>query len=176
MKLHKAVNSATSLILAISMAGCAAMFHGTTQMVSIRSNVDDAKLYVNEAYIGTGSGVTTFRKNKNYIIVARKAGCSDGVAIPTKSFDAVTLLGILLDYGIISILVVDGACTGAWNQFDQTSYVVDPQCPGSGCIEEQTFKKNQGTIEQAAEDIIDQVKKITEQTKDNLQGKPTQNF
>ncbi|MCK4326531.1 PEGA domain-containing protein [bacterium] len=103
------------------------MFHGSTQMVSIRSNVDDAKLYVNEAYIGTGNGVTTFRKNKNYTIVARKEGYADGVAIPTKSFDATTLLGVLLDFGIISILVVDGICTGAWQQFDQTSYVVDPQ-------------------------------------------------
>jgi len=107
------------------------MFHGATQMVSVRSNVEDAKLYVNEAYIGKGNGVTTFHKNKSYTIVARKEGCSDGTAIPTKSFDAVTLLGILIDFGIISILVVDGACTGAWAQFDQTSYVVDPQCPGS---------------------------------------------
>lgn len=129
MKLYKALETAISIILVVSITGCATMFHGTTQMVSIRSNMDDAKLYVNEAYIGKGSGVTTFRKNKNYTIVARKEGCSDGVAIPTKSFDAITLLGILLDWGIISILVVDGACTGAWTQFDQTSYVVDPQCP-----------------------------------------------
>ncbi len=118
------------MILITSLAGCATMFHGATQMASIRSNVDDAKLYVNEAYVGKGSGVTTFYKNKNYTIVARKAGCSDGTAIATKSFDAVTLLGILIDFGLISILVVDGACTGAWTQFDQTSYVVDPQCPG----------------------------------------------
>lgn len=97
--------------------------------ISIRSNVDDANLYVNEAYIGKGNGVTTFHKNKNYTIVARKEGCSDGTAIPTKSFDALTLLGILIDLGIISILVVDGAATGAWKQFDQTSYVVDPRCP-----------------------------------------------
>lgn len=129
MKLHKAVNFAMVVILLISTSGCAAMFHGTTQMVSIRSNVDDAKLYVNEAYIGKGSGVATFKKNKNYTIVARKDGCEATTVIPTKSFDAVTLLGILIDWGIISILVVDGAATGAWTQFDQTSFVVDPVCP-----------------------------------------------
>lgn len=130
MKLHKALKTAISIVLIVSTAGCATMFHGATQMVSIRSNDSDAKLYVNEAYIGKGSGVTTFYKNKSYTIAARKEGCSDGIAIPTKSFDAVTLLGILIDWGIISILVVDGVCTGAWTQFDQTSYVVDPQCPG----------------------------------------------
>ena len=129
MKLHKALKTAIAIILCISTTGCATMFHGPTQMVSIRSNVDDAKLYVNEAYVGKGSGVATFHKNKSYTIVARKEGCSDGVALPTKSFDAVTLIGILIDFGIISILIIDGACTGAWTQFDQTSYVVDPQCP-----------------------------------------------
>lgn len=130
MRLPSVLESVICLVLAITTAGCATMFHGSTQMISVRSNYDDAKLYVNEAYIGKGSGVTTFHKNKNYTIVARKEGCSDGTVIPTKSFDAVTLLGILIDWGIISILVVDGACTGAWRQFDQTSFVVDPQCPG----------------------------------------------
>jgi len=127
MKLHEAVKISVTLVLLISVTGCAAMFHGTTQQVSIRSNISDAKLYVNEAYIGTGNGVTTFQKNKSYIITARKEGWIDGTAIPTKSFDAVTLLGVFIDWGIISILVIDGAATGAWQQFDQTSYVVDPQ-------------------------------------------------
>jgi len=130
MSWYRVLKTCICIILTITTAGCATMFHGATQMISVRSNVEDAKLYVNEAYIGKGSGVTTFYKNKKYVIVARKEGCSDGTAIPTKSFDAVTLLGILLDWGIISILIVDGACTGAWTQFDQTSYVVDPQCPG----------------------------------------------
>ena len=116
------------VLLVMSLTGCAAMFHGSTQMVNIRSNVDGAKLYVNEAYIGKGSGVATFKKNKNYTIVARKDGCEDVRVLPSKSFDALTLLGIFIDYGIISILVIDGVATGAWQQFDQDSYVVDPNC------------------------------------------------
>ena len=128
MSLGKFFKSAICIILTISMTGCAAMFHGTTQQVAIRSNMEDAKLYVNEAYIGQGSGVTTFQKSKNYIITVRKAGCADTTAIPTKSFDAVTLLGIFWDFGLITILIIDGAATGAWQQFDQTSYVVDPNC------------------------------------------------
>jgi len=35
---------------------------------------------------------------------------------------------LLIDWGIITILLVDGVGTGAWQQFDQTSYVIDPQC------------------------------------------------
>ncbi|MBI2734471.1 MAG: hypothetical protein HYX44_14575 [Aquabacterium sp.] len=113
----------------MSLSGCAAMFHGSTQQVSVRSNVPGTEIYANEAYIGKDNGVTTFQKNKNYTLTARKAGCSD-VSVPTsKSFDAITLLGVLIDFGLVSVLLIDGAATGAWQQFDQTSYVIDPRCP-----------------------------------------------
>lgn len=104
------------------------MFHGTTQQVDIRSNVEGANLYANEAYVGKGSGVTTFHKNQNYTITAKKDGCTASSVPASKSFDAITLLGALIDFGIISILVIDGAATGACQQFSQTSYVVDPKC------------------------------------------------
>ncbi len=108
--------------------GCATMFHGATQQVAIRSNMPDADIYVNEAYVGRGSGVTTFKKSSNYMITVRKDGCQAAMVPASKSFDAVTLLGLFIDFGIVSILVVDGAATGAWSQFDQTSFVVDPSC------------------------------------------------
>jgi hypothetical protein len=110
------------------VSGCAAMFHGTTQQVAVRSNVPGAELYVNEAYVGKDNGVTTLHKNQNYVITARKKGCTDTTVPAQKSFDGVTLLGIFIDFGIISIFIVDGAATGAWHQFTQTSYVLDPRC------------------------------------------------
>ena len=117
------------LMVVVFLGGCATMLHGPTQQVAIRSNLDDVKLYVNEQYIGKGSGVTTFKKNKEYSITARKDGC-EAVTIPvSKSFDATTLLGLFVDFGVITILVVDGMGTGAWQQFDQTTFVVDPKCP-----------------------------------------------
>jgi hypothetical protein len=108
--------------------GCATMFHGSTQQVAIRSNMPDADIYVNEAYVGRGNGVTTFKKSSNYMITVRKDGCQAAMMPASKSFDAVTLLGFLIDFGLVSILVVDGAATGAWSQFDQTSFVIDPNC------------------------------------------------
>lgn len=113
---------------AVFATGCASMFNGSSQQVAIRSNVEGAKLYVNEAYIGKTSSVTTFKKKEHYVITARKEGCSDSSLRASKSFDATTLLGVLIDFGLITVLVVDGAATGAWQKFDQTSYVVDPQC------------------------------------------------
>jgi hypothetical protein len=120
----------SSIIVASALlsTGCASIFNGASQQVAVRSNVEGTDLYVNEAYIGKNSGVTTFKKKKNYVITARKEGCTDASYPASKSFDATTLLGVLIDFGIITILVVDGAATGAWQQFDQTSYVLDPVC------------------------------------------------
>ena len=116
-------------IITFFLSGCAAMFKGTTQQINFRSNDPDVTFYVNEQFIGKGSAVTTFKKNIAYTITARKKGCQDMLIAATKSFDPITLLGILIDYGIVTILIVDGAATGAWQQFDQTSYVMDPlQC------------------------------------------------
>jgi len=114
----------------LALAGCASMFNGSSQTVSVRSDVAGTKLYVNEIYVGKNSGIATLKKKKNYVITARKEGCSDTLIPVSKSFDATTLLGLLIDWGIISILIVDGAATGAWQQFDQTHYVVDPVCAG----------------------------------------------
>lgn len=116
------------VILSVSVAGCATMFNGATQTMSIRSNMEDAKLYVNETYIGTGNGTETFRKKGQYTITARKEGCRETSITPKKSFDPTTLLGILIDWGIISILVVDGFATGAITKYDKTGYLVDPDC------------------------------------------------
>jgi hypothetical protein len=118
-----------SLLTVITLlSGCASMFNGESQQVAIRSNQPDVDLYVNEAFIGRGNGITTFKKKDEYVITARKEGCMP-VSIPaSKSFDATTLLGVFIDFGIISILAIDGAGTGAWRKFDQTSYVIDPQC------------------------------------------------
>ncbi|SFQ06183.1 hypothetical protein SAMN05216419_105312 [Nitrosomonas cryotolerans] len=110
------------------LSGCAAMINGTTQQVSVRSNVQDAKIYANEEFIGTGNGVAVFRKKDDYVITARKDGCNDTSIAASKSFDATTLLGLLIDFGLISILLVDGAVTGAWNRFDRTNYMIDMQC------------------------------------------------
>ena len=104
------------------------MFHGTSEQVSIRSNVPGTELYANDALIGKDNGVTTFHKNQNYIITAHKVGCTDATVPASKSFDGITLLGVLIDFGLVSVLLVDGAATGAWQKFDQTNFIVDPHC------------------------------------------------
>jgi uncharacterized protein YceK len=119
---------AVSLVITTLLAGCSSMFNGTTQVVNIRSNEEGAKLYVNEQYMGKDRATYTFKKNENYVLRAEKKGCESNTIKPEKAFDPTTLLGILIDYGIVSILVVDGAATGAWQKFTSTSFVIDPVC------------------------------------------------
>ena len=87
-----------------------------------------SSFFVNDTFIGKDNTVVAFKKKNDYVITARKEGCIQASVGAAKSFDATTLLGILIDFGLISILVVDGLATGAWQSFDQTSYVVDPNC------------------------------------------------
>ncbi|HIF9075757.1 TPA: hypothetical protein ACX6NV_000588 [Photobacterium damselae] len=116
------------VFLMLLLSGCAAMFNGTSQQVSIRSHDSKAKIFVNDSYLGQGDVVTTFKKKEDYTIRVEQEGCKS-VTIPvSKSFDATTLLGILVDFGVVSMLVVDGAGTGAWQKFDQTAYTVDAKC------------------------------------------------
>jgi len=118
----------TLIATSITLFGCASMFNGTSQELHVRSNDDNVKFYVNEVYIGKGSAVTTLKKKNEYTIIAKKEGC-DLVTQPiAKSFDGTTLLGLFIDLGIVSILLIDGAATGAWQEFDQTNYVIDLNC------------------------------------------------
>ena len=115
-------------LLAIMLSGCAAMFNGTSQQVSIRSQDPDAEIYVNDMLLGHGNVITSFKKKENYTITVKRADCYSVTVPVSKSFDATTLLGIFIDFGVVSILVVDGVGTGAWQKFDQSAYIVDPLC------------------------------------------------
>ncbi len=120
------------LVVAISLLnfGCASMFSGTSQTIALRSEQRGTKFYLNNEDIGSDSTVVQISKKnlKNSILVAKKQGCSDAhLSIPTK-FDPLSLLGILIDFGIISIIVIDWAVTGAVQEAERTSYVLNPNC------------------------------------------------
>ncbi|NRD73831.1 PEGA domain-containing protein [Shewanella sp. VB17] len=118
----------STLLATTFISGCSSMFNGTTQTVNIRTNEEGAKLYVNEQYMGQDSATYTFKKKDNYVLRVEKEGCQSNSLKPEKAFDPTTLLGIFIDYGIVSILLIDGAATGAWQEFEQTNYVLDPIC------------------------------------------------
>ncbi|TMX56475.1 PEGA domain-containing protein [Vibrio rotiferianus] len=116
----------SSAILALS--GCSTIINGASQQVVIRGKNLDEKVYVNGNYMGSGNVVTSFKKSNDYVITIEKEDC-ESVTVPvSKSFDPTTLLGLPIDLGVFSILLIDGAATGSWEKFDQTYYSVDLNC------------------------------------------------
>lgn len=110
------------------LTGCAAMFHGRNDQVTVVSGDPDAKLYVDAIYLGKGSGTTFVKRNTVHTVFAKKKGCADGIVQTQTSFDAVSLLGILIDLGLVSMLVVDWGATGAMWKTDPLLYSVTPNC------------------------------------------------
>lgn len=121
----------TLITLLFFLNSCAAMFHGTKETIHVRSEKPNTIFFAGEQEIGRGSNaVTTISKKKlsKTTLRAEKNGCSTKtVPIETK-FDGVSLLGLLLDLGLISILVVDLGATGAVHQAAQTDYILTPEC------------------------------------------------
>ncbi len=120
------------VMVSFLVSGCAAMFNGTSETINLRSEEQDTKFLVNEREIGKGTSTVTIISKKDLksaILRAEKPGCATQSSLIETTFDPTTLLGILIDCGIISILVVDWAATGAVTKASQTDYVLTPECP-----------------------------------------------
>lgn len=110
---------------------CASMFSGTDERIHLKSQQKGTKFYLNGTeFIGEGSTSVKISKKKlkDSSIVAKKKGCRDEVIHIDTKFDPTTLLGLLIDFGLISILVVDLGITGAVKEAERTNYVVDMNC------------------------------------------------
>lgn len=109
--------------------GCALMFHGKSDQIRIQSQSSDAGLYLDGVEIGKGTATATVQRGQKYSLTAKKNGCSDSALIQTGSkFDEVSLLGLLIDWGLISILLVDNLSGALWKT-EPTVYTVSPICP-----------------------------------------------
>lgn len=114
--------------LMVNLTGCAAMFHGTSDQITVQSADPEAKLYLDNVLIGKGSAVATVKRNSIHAVSAKKRGCSDSLAQTETRFDAISLLDFLIDWGLISFLVVDWGATGAAWKTDPLVYHVTPIC------------------------------------------------
>jgi len=137
-----------SLIVAMALisSGCASMFHGTKDTIYLRSDEPDTHYYCNDRDLGKGTAaIVTIRKAdlSSSTLRAEKEGCTTKTTKIDTKFDATCLLGILIDYGIISILVVDWGSTGAVKRASQTEYVLTPDCPKQQPLQQQPQPQKQ---------------------------------
>lgn len=127
--MSKLVKSLCVYLIVLS-TGCASMFSGTTQNILLKSDVKGTKLYLNNEEVGTDTAVVQISKKnlKNSVLIAKKAGCSDYQTYVSTKFDATSLLGVFIDFGLITILVIDWGITGAVYEAERTNYVLNPVC------------------------------------------------
>lgn len=122
---------ALAVILLIETSSCAYLFQGTSDHISVHSADPDAELYLDDQLIGRGNASATVERDRTYTITAKAPGCETGTVTTGEKFDPTSLLGIFIDVGIISILVIDMAVTGAaWKTYP-LSYAVIPICPAA---------------------------------------------
>ena len=126
--------SALMLCILLFNISCASMFSGTTEKLHFRSDVPGTKFFMDNEEIGTDNTSVTISKKKlkKVEFYAKKDGCQTrSTGVETK-FDATTLLGILIDFGLITILIVDWGINGAVSEAERTNYVLNPVCPTKG--------------------------------------------
>ena len=118
-----------SLLLVFTMnMGCATILHGTSGNIHVQSDLPGTDIYLDDEKIGTRDAVVEVSKRRSPIITVKKGGCDDAKAVVEKRFDGLTLLGLIIDFGLISILVVDVLATGAVSKFAKTEYTINPHC------------------------------------------------
>ena len=125
----KIIAKLLALCLFLQATSCAYLFHGTSDQITINSADPNTVIYVNDQLIGRGNASYTADRGKTYTIVGKDAGCTDASETTGDKFDPASLLGIFIDAGLISILVIDMAATdAAWKTYP-LSYTVNPICP-----------------------------------------------
>jgi len=119
------------VLTGLFLQGCAAIFTGTSEQISLRSNVANTEFIVNGRTVGKGtSAMATIKRKdlKQTVLIAQKEGCADATGSIETAFNGHTLWGLFWDLGLISILVVDGAATGAWTKAADRNYFLEPNC------------------------------------------------
>lgn len=117
--------------LSVFGPGCAAILTGTKDTLTLSSGEPDTEFYVDGRPVGKGSSAVTQvprKGNADTVLTARKDGCSDvDVPLPV-TFNGHTLWGVFWDFGLVSILLVDGLATGSWTKAAQDMIYVSPDC------------------------------------------------
>jgi hypothetical protein len=110
--------------IVFAFSSCAILFNGTKQRVSIISQTDGGKIYVDGLPVGTNNASVKLQRKQDHIIEVKKDGCKPQYVPLDKEFQ----IGWSLVYLFVNPLgIIVDAPTGAWYGFSKT-HVVVPEC------------------------------------------------
>lgn len=107
-------------------SGCATIFTGSSDNVSVMSEPTGGKVYINGNFMGNTPVNLNLKRDKDYNIMVKKDGYEPANATLTRSFNAVAILNLA---GLLC-WVVD-IVTGAMWKFDQNAITVTLEKTGA---------------------------------------------
>ncbi len=117
------------ILFFVSTYGCSTVIRGTQDTITVNSLEKGTKIYIDGNPRGMDQAMAQVKRGDIHTIKVEKDGC-DTVSIQTgEKFDWTSLLGCLLDCGIISIPT--DLITGAAWKTEPTMYTVSPLCKTS---------------------------------------------
>ncbi|MRI34844.1 hypothetical protein EOPP23_17850 [Endozoicomonas sp. OPT23] len=115
-----------ALATSIFLTGCATTIKGTQDTVTINSLEKGTLIYVDGVKRGYDDAIAQVKRGKVHTIKVTKDGCEDLIIETGETFDSTSLLGIFIDFGLITI-PVDMISGAAWKT-SPTIYTVSPLC------------------------------------------------
>lgn len=94
-----------ALSLSVSLSSCATLINGSTDTVTIVSEEENSKIFVNGQFRGWNDAIVELERGEVHHIVVSKEGCEDVTENTGEAFDSRTLLGFFMAYGILSFPV-----------------------------------------------------------------------
>ncbi len=128
---YKTSYGSFTLITALVAAGCATIVSGTTQLMTVDSNVEGADIYLDDNKIGTTPYIGEVKKNKKTLRVEQEGYQTETVAL-SKSLEPWFWGNIIIGGTLGSI--TDFA-TGAAFQYAPASYRVELQSAGQSAAD-----------------------------------------
>ncbi|MBL7543130.1 MAG: PEGA domain-containing protein [Bdellovibrionaceae bacterium] len=120
------------IALVFQISGCATIINGSVESIEIYSTAENTNVYVNDEYLGQAGPQTpleiTIPKRGQINIVGKKEECREYETEIKRTIDPTTLLGVFIDGGIVSILLIDNLGTGAIKRAREISYTLEMVC------------------------------------------------
>lgn len=116
-----------AIACALQLTGCASVIKGSSETITVNSLEKGTTVYVDGAARGLDNASVNVKKGKPHSLRVEKEGCQAVTGDTTESFDPTSLLGILLDFGLITI-PIDLISGAAW-KVEPTTYTLTPICP-----------------------------------------------
>lgn len=110
-----------SLVILLSITGCATIFDGDTQLVTFNSTPSGAQVFVDGQLLGVTPVTASVKRKKGAVLTVKKEGYASQT-IPMATTMNMTFLGNLVTGGAFG--TTTDSASGAINKFEPGQYMV----------------------------------------------------